>query len=280
MTVQQKIILPLLILSCLLLDLAGARAEVPSLLNYQGILADGTGQPVTGSKSITFSLYNQLSGGTAFWSETKTVTLDSNGRFSESLGSITPLNKQEFTGTTFIGIKVESDPELAPRQQLTSVAYALQSDGGVPVGSIIMWSGTTIPTGWALCDGTPPTPNLRDKFIVGAGSTKYPIGMTGGEETHVLSQNEMPSHTHIQNAHSHGVNDPSHRHTTGSDGAVASSAIGFAGANKISRTALTDAAATGVTINGFTAVNQNTGLNAAHENRPPFYALAFIMKIQ
>ena len=67
----------------------------------------------------------------------------------------------------------------------------------VPVGTIVLWSGTTsnIPTGWVLCNGSNGTPDLRDRFIVGAGST-YSVGATGGEASHTLTEDELPSHTH------------------------------------------------------------------------------------
>jgi hypothetical protein len=54
-------------------------------------------------------------------------------------------------------------------------------EGVVPTGIIVLWSGatTSVPKGWALCDGTNGTPNLRDKFVVGAGST-YAVAATGG----------------------------------------------------------------------------------------------------
>ena len=66
-----------------------------------------------------------------------------------------------------------------------------------PVGIITMWSGaiSNIPTGWALCDGNNGTPNLTDRFIVGAGND-YTVGATGGEATHTLTENEMPKHRH------------------------------------------------------------------------------------
>lgn len=70
----------------------------------------------------------------------------------------------------------------------------------VPTGVIVMWSGTTsnIPTGWVLCDGQNSTPDLRDRFIVGAGST-YNAAATGGSTStgsHTLTVNEIPAHNH------------------------------------------------------------------------------------
>jgi len=131
-----------------------------------------------------------------------------------------------------------------------------------------MWSGSIaeIPDGWALCDGTNGTPDLRDRFIVGAGNS-YSIGDTGGENFHTLTVDEMPSH-------SHEVNDPGHFHsgdtyrrdtqgvTSGSEG-VADNKWGSENV---------DIAYTGITIG-------NTGGDQSHENRPPYYALAFIMKL-
>ena len=60
--------------------------------------------------------------------------------------------------------------------------------GGVPTGGIIMWSGATnnIPSGWALCDGNNSTPNLQDRFIVGAGNS-YAVNATGGSASGTTS---------------------------------------------------------------------------------------------
>lgn len=87
----------------------------------------------------------------------------------------------------------------------------------VPSGIICMWSGesTAIPSGWHLCDGEEGTPDLRDRFIVGAGST-YKVKDTGGEATHKLTTNEMPSHNH-------GFTGTSHSHTGSLSSATAAS---------------------------------------------------------
>ena len=68
---------------------------------------------------------------------------------------------------------------------------------GVPSGCILMWSGptSTIPNGWHLCDGSNGTPDLRNRFIVGAGST-YGTGDTGGTNSVQLTLNQIPSRTH------------------------------------------------------------------------------------
>lgn len=94
-------------------------------------------------------------------------------------------------------------------------------DGTVPSGVIAMWSGllADIPIGWKLCDGSNSTPDLRDKFIIGSGTT-YNQGQTGGASSTTLTVNNLPSHTHAGTcdaggSHSHTTNEVS---TTGSHG--------------------------------------------------------------
>lgn len=67
----------------------------------------------------------------------------------------------------------------------------------IPFGVICMWYGaiSNIPDGWALCDGTNGTPDLRDRFIVGAGGN-YSEGNTGGQSVVALSIAQLPSHNH------------------------------------------------------------------------------------
>jgi microcystin-dependent protein len=147
----------------------------------------------------------------------------------------------------------------------------------VPSGGIIMWSGSiaSIPTGWLLCDGSSGTPDLRNRFVVGAGST-YSVASVGGANTVSLSVSELPSHVHSPGSlatasagdHSHTTPVPATATTrdTGSFSTVTSATT-----NVASSTA-------GAHTHSLTGTTAAAGSGTAHENRPPYYALAFIMK--
>lgn len=165
----------------------------------------------------------------------------------------------------------------------------------IPIGGIIMWSGSiaSIPTSWALCNGANGTPDLRDRFIVGAGSA-YAVGATGGANTVTLSTSEMPSHTHNFSAttstdgtHTHGISDPGHRHFT--DFAQTTSGGTYVEPYPVAgsyASLATTYSTTGISINSAGAhthsvsgTTSSAGTTGAHENRPPYYALAYIMRI-
>jgi microcystin-dependent protein len=176
----------------------------------------------------------------------------------------------------------------------------------VPHGVIWMWNSTaaSIPAGFQLCDGSNGTPDLRDKFIVGAGSTYSPAD-TGGAASVTLSTDQIPSHNHSSSTmsassastgdHTHTatsvVTDPGHTHTYGASNNWGSgSANAFDARNLNSFTSgrsttgisvATTNATTGahshtITLSGNVAV---TGGGQPHENRPPFYALCYIQKM-
>lgn len=132
--------------------------------------------------------------------------------------------------------------------------------GTIPIGGIIMWSGQTAPNGWALCDGQNGTPDLRGRFVLGsgqgAGLTARTIDQTGGEETHILSSNEMPSHHHYTTFAHNGWPDGS--------------------SDREDNYYIMDKSR-GSDKNYNTS---DTGGGAAHNNMPPYYVLAFIMRIQ
>ncbi len=203
----------------------------------------------------------------------------------------------------------------------------------IPTGIITLWSGSilTIPSGWALCNGSNGTPDLRDRFVVGAGST-YAVGATGGTASNTLTTAQLPSHTHSISAsgttsgqsaghthtfsgttsgqsqshtHTATVTDPGHSHTISA--ALATGQAG-GGVNVLDGgdTRTTSTATTGITVANsnasvdhthtysgttsavsgdhthtvtVTGTSGATGSGTSIENRPPYYALAYIMKL-
>lgn len=170
----------------------------------------------------------------------------------------------------------------------TTQITAYTGVGDVPIGAIVMWSnynGAEIPAGWQLCDGggNPPRPNLLDQFIVGAG-LNYKIGDTGGTNKVGLLTSEIPSHSHsIQDPqHSHSYTDPKHSHQTRAplgevgrgSGSQENADDDYAQVTSTQSTVniVIQQASTGITG------TQLTGGGGEHENRPPYYALAFIIR--
>jgi len=177
----------------------------------------------------------------------------------------------------------------------------------MPIGGIIMWSGTieTIPPTWALCNGLNGTPDLRNRFIMGAGSTYNP-GDTGGLDAVTLTTAQIPSHQHAvgtlasasSGGHGHNVSgstsiNGSHEHrpycgsSDGTDNMLASSSTNSsykryvdtppAGDHSHTITGTTDYTGSHIhTLSGSTA---NIGGGLSHENKPPYFALAYIMKL-
>ncbi|MCE9581745.1 MAG: hypothetical protein K8T20_04425 [Planctomycetes bacterium] len=135
--------------------------------------------------------------------------------------------------------------------------------GLIPRGLISMWSGllSGIPVGWALCDGTLGTPNLVARFIRGISTSTTNPGTTGGSD----------SVTVVQNSHNHEV--PFHL-VSGSIRTTASFGSGgsVAGVKNMSDSSDTTSAARALT-------STTTATNQAHDTRPAYFELAFIMKL-
>lgn len=144
-------------------------------------------------------------------------------------------NNRNFTGTITNLVKLSND----------------SSSGGdsVPSGAIIMWSGSTtdIPSGWALCNGSNGTPDLRNRFVIGAGSS-YSVGASGGSSSVSLSTSNMPSHNH----------------TFSLGGSTIAGSIAY------------QASPGGTSGTGSTSYS---GGSTAFNNLPPYYALCYIMKL-
>jgi microcystin-dependent protein len=148
------------------------------------------------------------------------------------------------------------------------------ANASIPIGGIIMWSGVSIPSGFALCDGEiangTQTPDLRGRFIVGQDPRSTDpvivpewdinyndIGNTGGEKLVTLTTSQLPSHNH-------GLE--TNRRLVGT--ADRGSSLSSGGSDAVSSNNQANVFASGIA---------NTGGDQAHENRPPYFVLAFIM---
>jgi microcystin-dependent protein len=253
---------------------------VPQLINYQGKLTNATGAPVPdGNHDVVFKVYDVATGGTALWTETwnsGTSQVKTNkGVFNAMLGTYNTIPATFFAdnSVTYLGIVVGTDSEMTPRQRITSVGYAFEAGNGVPKGGIMMWSGSInqIPAGWALCDGTNGTPDLRDRFIVGSGTT-YPVGSIGGNTTKDLS------HTHATGDHILTIDEmPSHDHNLASNGDVGS------GHGTVRNDLQRQFGGHVTNVRGGSQPHNHGATSisgsASQDIMPPYYALAFIMKL-
>jgi len=146
----------------------------------------------------------------------------------------------------------------------------------IPAGLISMWSGSigSIPAGWYLCDGSNGTPNLTDRFVIGAGST-YAVNGTGGASTATLITANMPAHTHTATS---VVTDPGHQHLSNAVGLLNPN-INWTGTGGAfynnSNNTNTASATTGITV---ATTNASVGSGSSFSILPPYYALAFIQK--
>lgn len=227
-----------------------AQSGTPGNLTVNGNLA------VTGTTSLT----GALSGSTAV--------------FSGAISSASP---------TFTGVPTAPTATVSTNTtQIATTAFVQSAFNAALSGIIVMWSGSigSIPTGWRLCDGTGGTPDLRDRFIVGAGST-YAVNATGGSANATL----------VSHSHTASVSDPGHRHVFGADDQIASqggyqvisgfdydaqSRTGGGGVNLLTKNT------SGANANEFTGVTvgvSTEGSSATNANLPPYYALAYIMKV-
>ena len=152
---------------------------------------------------------------------------------------------------------------------------------GIPTGLISIWYGqvSNIPSGWVLCDGNNSTPDLRNRFVVGAYSDgantnwpNVPPGTTGGSANAVVVQ-----HDHDADATSN-VTDPGHDHNSRGFGTSDDGGDQHTGSNNNSvRANAIDDNTTGITVSTNVDID-NEGESGNNKNLPPYYALCYIMK--
>ena len=251
-------------------------------------------QLTNGAGYITATLTNEqvqdIVGGMVTGNTESGITVtyqDGDGTLDFSVASQTDQNFTTTLKNKLDGI-ASGATNVTNNNQLTNGAGYVTAANAFPSGGIIIWSGAVnqIPTGWVLCDGNNSTPDLRDRFIVGAGTGgSYSPGNTGGAASVTLSVAQMPSHSHSTNSHSHsfsGSGSHSHVLPVGRGGSQSniSGYIAYDRVEQIQNNLSTQSAS--VTVSGTTggeSPNTNPdGGGGSHENRPPYYALCYIMK--
>jgi hypothetical protein len=181
------------------------------------------------------------------------------GVFSGAISAVSPA----FTGTP-------TAPTAAAGTNTTQIATtAFVAAALIPAGVIVMWSGSiaTIPSGWLLCNGSSGTPDLRDRFVVGAGTT-YAVAATGGSANAVVV-----SHTHTATSTDSGHTHNAITQTNGGSSSGAQYANSFSGTDNTTSTAMIQTGTANITTTVATA-----GVSGTNANLPPYYALAYIMK--
>jgi hypothetical protein len=186
---------------------------------------------------------------------------------ASAISSKADINSPTFTGTP----SAPTASAGTSTTQLATTAFATAAaTAAFPSGGIIMWSGSiaSIPSGWYLCNGSNGTPDLRDKFVVGAGSA-YAVAATGGSANAIVV-----AHTHTATTVS---TQPAHTHNyeqfeNGGPDTVLSSNVDISGNY---RTQTTTSAQPAITS---TTTIDSTGSSGTNANLPPYYALAYIMK--
>ncbi len=241
-------------ITCRNADVTGV-ATVRTGLYVEGKLFDGDGDFGTSGQLLSSD------GTDTVWIDASTTSVANANNVGTNLNST---NADQFI--TFVEnssgnnpIRVDAGLKYNPStNRLTAGSYA--GDGSAltgiesfVTGMIILWSGAAdaIPTGFVLCDGNNSTPNLSGRFVVGydASNSDYDVNDTGGSESVTLTVNQIPAHTHNINLAVRAFYQEPRNFGVGTDGS----------ANNSEDTG-------------------STGGGQSHENRPPFYALCYIMK--
>ena len=220
---------------------------------------------------------NGLSGSAGNFSVSSNLLVTGTTTLSSALtyGGVTLSNAVTGTGSmalsaspTFTGTPIA--PTASPgtnTTQIATTAFALAN--GIPSGAIVLWSGSvaSIPSGWYLCDGTNSTPDLRSRFVVGAGST-YAVDATGGNADAVVV-----SHTHTATSTDAGHTHNAITKTSGGSSAGQQYTNSFDGSDSTTSTLMIQTGNANVSTSIASAGVSGTGANL-----PPYYALAYIMK--
>jgi len=254
-----------------------AASFVGGISNGSG--ASGTTLNVTAVNSGVIFIGQRITG-TGISSNTEVTGF---GTGSGGTGTYTVNNTQLVTpSTSMTGLAgaVATTPVSGDNSVNIATTAFVQSalSGAFISGMIMMWSGTiaTIPSGWLLCNGSNGTPDLRNKFIVGAYEDSAGVASTTitGSDTQTGGSKDaiVVSHTHTAS-----VTDPGHTHVTTYPYVSANPSGTFdANASGTPHNLFMNTMSTATT--GISVSNSTTGSSGTNANLVPYYALAFIMK--
>lgn len=259
-----------------LAQLAGDKTIITGVVNTAGVVSDGF---IVYQNEIIPFVGGAFANTVTIFEQFENVNYNTDANDDTILDSL-PAYRTIYAKCGTGGIDIFNFSELFKLQQLKDLK---------PIGIIEMWSGAIvdIPIGYKLCDGNNGTPNLVDRFIVGAGS-QYNVGDTGGANSVQLGQQNLPNYAMTgtssnSGSHSHGYRDGYYveNYTGGFGSEFIGNNNGGSGDTDGDNRYIWYKDRTTNAAGGHThaiSVNSNGG-NQAHENRPPYFALCYIMYV-
>ena len=242
-----------------------AEAEIVTEIRYNGKYKKYR-QVFDGDATVKFTIFDVDKNGISLWNSPDINVKVSSGIFSATFSP--KLTDKQWEKDLYLQVTIDGK-ELSPREKITYIPKSIYACNGVPTGAILIWSGSAsdFPDGFVLCDGTNGTPDLRDRFILGAGKS-YSVGATGGEKEHTLTIDEIPSHNH-------GVQDCYFIESSGASGQqfvsgyldLSSRYFGCSGSDSDNNR-----------LYYYSHNTENSGKGNEHNNMPPYYSLCYIMR--